>query len=98
MPGESLWSGFAYTDGNGYSNSDGSSVGNAHGNGYINGSSVGNADSNGDGDGNRYCIANTEEYGHTTAASYTASSAVSLGLHAAFFGNSRSNSRVPQKP
>ena len=49
MPGESLWSGFAYTDGNGYSNSDGSSVGNAHGNGYINGSSVGNAYSNGDG-------------------------------------------------
>ena len=77
-----MWNGFA----------------NANGDGDGHGCGIGNAHSNGDGDGNRYCIANTEEYGHTTAASYTASSAVSLGLHAAFFGNSRSNSRVPQKP
>jgi len=78
-----LWA-IAYTDGNG--NGDGCSVGYAHSNGY------------GYGDGDGYCIANTKEYGHTTAASYTASSTVSLGLRAAFFGNSRSSSRVPEKP
>ena len=64
MPGESLWSGFAYTDGNGYSNSDGSSVGNAHGNGYINGSSVGNAHSNGDGT-HSYSKCSTLAHGNT---------------------------------
>jgi len=82
-----LWIGFAYTNGNG----DSCGIGNC--NGYCNG--YGDCDS----DTNAYCIANATEYGHTTAASYTASPAVkALGLHAAFFGNSRSNSRVPEKP
>jgi hypothetical protein len=53
---------FAYTNGHGDGHS--CSVGNAHSNGYC--------------DGNRYCIANTQGDGHTTAASYGASSTVSL--------------------
>jgi hypothetical protein len=73
---------FAYTDGHGYC--DGSSVGYAHSNGYCH--------------GNRYCIANAEDYAYTAAAPNGAPPAVSLGLHTAFFGNSRSNSRVPEKP
>jgi hypothetical protein len=59
-----LWIGFAYANGNSYSN--GSSVGNAHSN--INGSSVGNAHSNGDGD---WCAVypDTQTSSHAAAAS-----------------------------
>jgi hypothetical protein len=61
-----LWSGFAYTNGNGYS--DGCSVGHAHSNAYINGSSLGNAHSNGDGNG---CAvySDTQTSSHAAAAS-----------------------------
>ena len=61
-----MWSGFAYTNGNSYS--DGGSVGNAHSNGYINGSRVGNAHSNGDGN---WCAVypDTETSSHPSAAS-----------------------------
>jgi hypothetical protein len=61
-----LWSGFAYTNGNSYS--DGGSVGNAHSNGYINGSRVGNAHSNGDGN---WCAVypDTQTSSHAAAAS-----------------------------
>ena len=68
-----MWA-FAYTDGNGYGNS----------------CSIGHADSNGNSysncysDADAYCIANAKEYGHTTAASYTASSTVSLGVTCSF--------------
>jgi hypothetical protein len=42
------------------------------------------------GNANAYLDPTTEDYAHTAAASYSASSAVSsLGLRAAFFGNSR---------
>ena len=53
-------------------------------NGYGHGCSIGNPNSNGNCDGNRYSdayayrIANAEDYAYTTAASYGASSAVSL--------------------
>jgi hypothetical protein len=61
-----LWSGFAYTNGNSYS--DGGSVGNAH----SNGSSVGNAHSNAhsNGDGN-WCAVypDTQTSSHPAAAS-----------------------------
>ena len=57
-----MWIGFAYTNGNGYS--DGGSVGNAH----SNGSSLGNAHS--DGDGN-WCAVypDTQTSSHPAAAS-----------------------------
>ena len=66
MPGEPLWIGFAYTNGNRYS--DGSSVGHAHSNGYINRSSVGYAHSNGDGN---WCAVypDTQTSSHRAAAS-----------------------------
>jgi hypothetical protein len=65
LPGEPLWIGFAYA--NGHSHGDGSSVGNAHSNGYINGSSVGNAHSNGDGN---WCAVHpdTQTSSHLAAA------------------------------
>jgi hypothetical protein len=62
-----LWA-FAFTDGNGYGH--GCSIGHAH----SDGNSYGNCYS----DTNAYCIADTEGYGHTTAASNSASSTVSL--------------------
>ena len=83
MSGEPLWNGFAYANGNG----DSCGIGNGYG--YC----------DCDSDTNAYRIANAKKHGHTTAASYTASPTVkAVGLHAAFFGNSRSNSRVPEKP
>ena len=84
MPGESLWSGFAYTDGNGYSNSDGSSVGNAHGNGYINGSSVGYAYRNGDG---HWCAV----YSDAQTSSHRAAASIDCGTD---FKDSGGNSRA----
>jgi hypothetical protein len=62
-----VWA-FAFTDGNGYGH--GCSIGHAH--------SDCNSDGDGNSDPNAYCIANTEVYSHTTAASYVASSTVSL--------------------
>ena len=61
-----MWSGFAYTDGNGHSH--GRSIGHAHSNSYINGSSLGNAHS--DGDGN-WCAVypDTQTSSHAAAAS-----------------------------
>jgi hypothetical protein len=78
-----LWCGFAYTNGNGYS--DGSSVGNAHSNSYSNGSSVGNAHSNGDGN---WCAV----YPDAQTSSHPA--AASIDCEADFKhsdGNSRAN-------
>ena len=63
-----MWSGFAYTDGNG--DGHGCSIGNAH--------SYGNCYGNCYSDTNAYCIANAKDYAHTTAASNSASSTVSL--------------------
>ena len=61
-----MWSGFAYTDGNG--DGHGWSVGNAHSNGYIDGSSVGHAHGNGDGN---WCAVypDTQTSPHAAAAS-----------------------------
>ena len=65
------------------------------GNGNRNGNCDANAYSNDDAQG----YANTQGCANTTAASHTGASAVSRKrLYATFFGDSRSNSRVPEKP
>jgi hypothetical protein len=88
LPGEPLWIGFAYTDGNGYGN--GSSVGNAHSNGYINGSSVGYAHGNGNADGN-WCAV----YPDTQTSSHRAAPSIDCEADSSIqTGTRERNSRV----
>ena len=89
MPGEPLWSCFAYA--NSYSNR----CGIGHGNRNCNCHSDGNCDSNRYGNTNAYRIANAKDSAYTTTSSYTASAAVSLLSYTQFFRELASNSRVP---
>ncbi len=79
MPGEPLWNGFAYANGNGYrnGNGDGCSISNCYRNCYS--------------DTNAYCIANTEDYAYTTASSHRAAASIDCE---ADFKDSNGNSRA----
>ena len=62
-----------------------------HGNGNCDGISISNAY------GYANCNTWRQNYPHTAAAAHTGASAVALELDAALFGDSRRNSRVPEK-
>jgi hypothetical protein len=83
LPDKSLWIAFAHTDSN--SQRDG----NADRYGYGHGKCIGEPYS--------YGTTVTKDYTNSAPAPDSSASAVSVGAdNAAFFGNSRSNSRVPE--